>query len=253
MLLKANGKELKLFDFDTKDHHNWLVALSGGTDSALMLWFVCKLFPNKKIVCHTGTDISKDPFVGDYATEIFEWMQKEYPHVSLIHEKYKFDSSELKHIQQARKEIEESDTPEIFPTVFGHAKGVATREPKRAIRKKYDITLSMHGISKNPPIEVQEKYGFTHVAEGRRNYEYDEIDYKKSGNIHYTPWRNVDKSFIAEIYKQYNLLETLFPMTASCIGDGESSKWYTEPCKECFWCYEKKWAFGCYDRATPTI
>ena len=253
MLLKANGKELKLFDFDAESHDNWLIGLSGGTDSALMLWFVCKLFPHKKIVCHTGTDISKDPFVGDYASEIFQWMQRQYPGVNLIHELYKFDSSELRHIEAAREEIESSDTPEIFPTVYGHAKGVATREAKRAIRKKYDITLSMHGISKNPPIEVQEKNGFTHVAEGRRNYEYDEIEYKKSGNVHYMPWRNVDKSFIAEIYKQYDLLETLFPMTASCIGDGESSKWYTEPCKKCFWCYEKKWAFGCYDRENPSI
>ena len=248
MLLKANGKKLKLFDFDTEGHDNWLIALSGGTDSALMLWFVCKLFPHKRIVCHTGTDESKDPFVGDYASEIFEWMQEQYPHVNLIHEKYKFNSRERRHLDVARKEIEASDTPEIFPSILGHAKSVATREKKAPIREKYNITFSMHGISKNPPIEVQEKYGFTHVAEGRRNFTYPEVDFKQSGYVHYMPWRNVDKSFIAEIYKQYDLLETLFPLTASCIGDGAKSKWYTEPCKQCFWCYEKKWAFGCYDR-----
>lgn len=247
MILQANGKTLSFFEFDTSQHHNVLVALSGGTDSALMLWLLCQIMPEKRIVCHTGTDISKDPFVGEYASEIFDWMKEQYPKVNLIHEKYDFDSSLLEHIQQARKEIEEAEDKSIFPTVWGHAKAVSSRKPKSIIRKKYDITLSMHGISKNPPIEVQEEMGFVHVAEPRRNQEYDEIDYKSNGKMHCKPFVNVDKKFIAALYEQFGLMKTLFPLTMSCIGNGPATDWFQKPCKKCFWCYEKKWAFGCYD------
>ena len=66
--------------------------------------------------------------------------------------------------------------------------------------------------------------------------------------VHVKPFVNIDKRWIAGMYEQLGLMDELFPMTASCIGDNADSKYYTEPCGKCFWCYEKKWAsFGCYD------
>ena len=50
------------------------------------------------------------------------------------------------------------------------------------------------------------------------------------------------KRFIAECFKDNDLIKDLFPLTASCIGYADTTNFFTEPCKECWWCIEKEWA-----------
>ena len=57
---------------------------------------------------------------------------------------------------------------------------------------------------------------------------------------HYQPFINHDKKRIAQLYKQYNL-QDLAELTVSC--EAEQSP---RPCKTCWWCKEKYWAFGFY-------
>ena len=58
---------------------------------------------------------------------------------------------------------------------------------------------------------------------------------------YYMPWTNIDKKKIYQIYKDYNLLESLFPLTRSC----ETLEEVKEPhCGNCWWCHERQWAFG---------
>ena len=51
------------------------------------------------------------------------------------------------------------------------------------------------------------------------------------------PFFNLDKRQIAELYKQHNLLDTLFPLTVSCITE-------ITHCGECWFCKERIWGFG---------
>tara|TARA_B100000424_G_C22937118_1_gene498622 strand:+ start:963 stop:1712 length:750 start_codon:yes stop_codon:yes gene_type:complete len=247
MKLTANNKTIDFFEFDDSQFDRVFLALSGGTDSAMLLYLTCIEKPDWKIVCHTGIDKHKDPWVGEYAAEIVDFMQKRFPHVDIVHEQYKFNSLDPIWLYRAEKDWNAHPNKETLPTIQGHAKAVAAKPHKHELRKKYDIKLSMHGITANPPIEVQEKLGFIDVAEPRRNLVYDEFDWKKSGNLHYTPFINVDKRFVAELYKQYDLLDDLFPLTRSCIGFEKETDYFTRPCEECFWCHEKMWAFGTYD------
>ena len=57
----------------------------------------------------------------------------------------------------------------------------------------------------------------------------------------------LDKRFVAEMYEQFNLMDNLFPITASCVEYADKTDYFTKPCKKCWWCREKKWAFGAYD------
>lgn len=59
-----------------------------------------------------------------------------------------------------------------------------------------------------------------------------------------TPFINVDKRFIAEMYDLYGIRDEIFPLTWSCVANFPITKGYTEPCGKCFWCLEKEWAFG---------
>ena len=60
------------------------------------------------------------------------------------------------------------------------------------------------------------------------------------GNI-YTPFINIDKKDLALIYKEHNLLSTLFPITRSCVKETMN---FDTHCGKCWWCNERSWAFG---------
>jgi|TARA_B100000085_G_C18520649_1_gene503526 hypothetical protein len=247
MILKANGQQIDFLAFDTSKFDSVFLALSGGTDSAMLLYLLCKYQPNWKMICHTGIDKPKDPWVGEYASEIVDFIQSKFPNVEIIHEQYKFDSLDPIVLEAATKEWESIDDKSVLPTAQGYSKAFASKHLKREIRKKYNIKLSMHGITANPPIDVQKELGFEKVAEPRRNKTYNEEIWRASGSMHYRPFVNIDKKFIAGLYEQFNLLDDLFPLTMSCIGFEKETNYFTEPCRKCYWCHEKKWAFGCYD------
>ena len=61
------------------------------------------------------------------------------------------------------------------------------------------------------------------------------------------PFQNMTKKDFANLYETHNLMSSLFPYTASCTGTSERTNNFTEPCRECFWCKEKYWAFNMYD------
>tara|TARA_R100001369_G_scaffold57772_1_gene84584 strand:- start:159 stop:458 length:300 start_codon:yes stop_codon:yes gene_type:complete len=75
---------------------------------------------------------------------------------------------------------------------------------------------------------------------------------KENDNIRardWTPFVNMNKKDTAKLYEEHDLMETLFPYTASCVGGAWHTNNFTMPCynydalKSCFWCYEKEWAF----------
>lgn len=58
----------------------------------------------------------------------------------------------------------------------------------------------------------------------------------------YNPFINIDKKKIKEMYDELNLTNSLFPITRSC----DNPEWTEGSCCECWWCEERKWAFGTY-------
>ena len=55
----------------------------------------------------------------------------------------------------------------------------------------------------------------------------------------FTPFININKKTIAELYKQEDL-EEIYPITRSC----ESLNLKHGHCGKCWWCKEREWAFG---------
>ena len=60
------------------------------------------------------------------------------------------------------------------------------------------------------------------------------------------PFQNYDKKFIFRIFEEQGLMKGLYPLTRSCEGQADVTKDFTKPCKKCWWCKEKKWAFTKY-------
>ena len=112
--------------------------------------------------------------------------------------------------------------------------------------QKFEILYS--GITCNPPDDA----GLPKNKERNRDEDADRPIESRNGIKHYiNPFFQVNKKWEAEVYKDFGLLDTLFPLTYSCEGDAKDTKTHTWHCgntlpyeKQCWWCQERMWAFG---------
>jgi 7-cyano-7-deazaguanine synthase in queuosine biosynthesis len=116
---------------------------------------------------------------------------------------------------------------------------------------KYEGTINIlyTGITSNPPKEVLDTFNLPVHAEQFERLQKNKPLLQRNNTI-YTPWFNIDKKKIAEMYSEAGLMEELFPLTRSCEYDPTSGffKNIEDPgmghCGECWWCEERNWAFG---------
>jgi hypothetical protein len=174
-------------------------------------------------------------------------MRETFPTVNIRdHDVYKFDIWDEEWRQLARERIDEETTIASDGTVIpkftvlsGLVKVLFLRSNAKRLVEQYPNHTILTGMTANPPVEEQHKYGFYDIAERRR----DRRDNITLTGIHYQPLMNVDKKFVAGIYKDHKLMDTLYPFTSSCVGSERDTEYFTKGCGKCFWCNEKKWAF----------
>jgi hypothetical protein len=122
-------------------------------------------------------------------------------------------------------------------------------------KKENNLDILLSGSTCNPPKEIIESEKMETMFCKAPKYRHVEsvVDPKIWGhtNENEFPWKYVNKKFIAHQYKKYNLMENLYPLTESCVTETVDnlllmgSKLF--PCKTCYWCREKYWAFGSFD------
>ena len=98
------------------------------------------------------------------------------------------------------------------------------------------------GTTANPPDDYMKKHGFYDKAEPIRNEPHNRKTFVRGL---YTPYINVNKRFVAGVYKDNDLMDELYPYTSSCVGMPNETDYGTVACGTCFWCHEKKWGFEC--------
>jgi 7-cyano-7-deazaguanine synthase in queuosine biosynthesis len=97
-------------------------------------------------------------------------------------------------------------------------------------RGKVDYVYT--GLTANPTVELKYNEQKVTKRENRREKLIDD-------NNFYLPFANENKKTIALLYKENNLLESLFPLTFSCVRSKT-----LEHCNQCWWCEERKWGFN---------
>tara|TARA_B110000977_G_scaffold193996_1_gene269862 strand:- start:4325 stop:5056 length:732 start_codon:yes stop_codon:yes gene_type:complete len=223
-----------------------LISLSGGLDSASLFYLICYHFPDTEIVPYTGHDVTA-PMDYECAKDIIQYMRETFPTVNIRdHDVYKFDIWDEEWRQLARERMDKETTIASDGTVIpkftvlsGLVKVLMLRKNTERLRKQYPDHWILTGMTANPPVEEQRKYNFYDVAERRR----DRRDNNPFMVKLYQPLMNVDKKFVAGVYKDHKLMDTLYPFTSSCVGSERDTEYFTKGCGKCFWCNEKKWAF----------
>lgn len=124
------------------------------------------------------------------------------------------------------------NTPKEFYHYSGNDKIEKMREIENTLRN--DLELIVSGTTQNPKAETfNEPGGPQDNRIGMFPTLWD--------NWIYTPFINLDKKEIAKLYRQYNLLETLFPYTRSCVAVTND---FSQHCGKCWWCKERIYGFG---------
>ena len=62
----------------------------------------------------------------------------------------------------------------------------------------------------------------------------------------YKPFININKKMIASLHKFLNIDKEYITKTWTCTYFAKDTKTFTEPCGNCYHCWEKKWAFGSF-------
>ena len=190
-------------------------AVSGGVDSALMLYFMLKY--------------TSDP------VHIFTFASRE-----------KFLKNPMVSIAVISKCIELTGNSNVHHHIsYGDSQNKINLFELPTSYLKSDVVHHMYtGVTKNPPADIVA----TFLDENAEHAERDPtiIRSTKSGKW-YSPWTNLDKQDLFKIYKTHDLLDTLFAVTRSCEWENEN-KHGVDPqlshCGKCWWCQERLWGFG---------
>jgi len=247
MLLTYGGQTIDLFPTNVPELMP--LSLSGGLDSASLCYLVSKHFPQIEIVPYTCRD-QNAPKDADAAAAIVSWMKKEFPN-NKIRDIEIFDFNDRTEDFVTFEDVDK--VTKEWPQFHGMrrtqvSKIIQVDTISWNMMKRFPGAVRLDGMTRNPPTNEMKKYGFYDKAERRRDKELPRIDdYRAdSKDAHfdiYQAYINVDKKFVAGVYKENGLMETLFPLTRSCVGTARQTDNFTRECHQCFWCYEKKWAF----------
>jgi len=246
MKITYGNQTIDLFNFPIKQV---ILSLSGGLDSASLFYLICTHFPKMEIIPMCGRDVY-NPKDAVAAKKVVDWMRVEFPNVS-IKDTYSGDYDDrdesfypkcIEEIKRRPEFAKIGEGPDKYSGACKVSKILQIDEMAYDMQRKYPEALRMDGQSSNPPIEVMKQHKrFYNQAERIRDP--GEGKMIKNGWSIYHPYINVDKKFVADIFKTHNLMNTLFPLTRSCVGREEQTDNYTKECHKCFWCYEKRWAF----------
>lgn len=188
------------------------IIASGGADSSLLLYFVMK-YTSTPIHIFTCSSTLKGRANSTVISKVVEKCIQLTGNMNIFQHNYYVE-------EQTKDNLWE------YPSLF---------------IKEGKIDVLYSGSTANPPDEIA--YSFAEA-----NTENDERDPKKLrslwnyNNKLYSPFTNINKKDIAEIYKKHDLLESLFTYTRSCEKTEVLN--YFDHCGVCWWCEERKWAFG---------
>lgn len=185
------------------------IKMSGGADSSLLAFLLTKHIIQNKLDINLFPIIiveEDSPFQKIFAQQVIEFIEQEL--------EFKFCS----------------------PILFDHY--TKTNKIKRIRQIESDLLKTLldfiiSGTTQYP----RDGFNMPGGPDDNRKGVFPELWEEKI----YTPFANKDKKELAELYKQYNLLETLFPLTRSCIAVTNN---FESHCGECWWCKERMWAFG---------
>ena len=216
---------------------NGLIAInvSGGLDSTVVFYAVCQYIKDlnlqSKIEIIPIHAARKQKFnTLDNAENIFNDIIKKYPDIKI------------------------RDLEVFFYDQYEYSTSCAATTSRGIFYKNlYDknptLKLVLDSHTSLPSIEIVEQWendgGIKGINPNRLN-KLDSIhhNHPETSVYVYRPFAKIDKKLIKNMFDYLKLPKEYITTTWSCTGYADKTKNFIEPCKRCWHCWEKKWAFG---------
>ena len=208
------------------------IKLSGGADSAIVAYMLFKTIHESNYrtrVSILTTVHEQKAYQKVYSDKVLMWLIKEFPNVLIE-----------RHLTNTCPAIK------IGQKLWGSTEYSTKQED--LLDQAYELGIERHynGITANPPIEVYKTF-YSKIGELLIGGvpERDEPNQPQCNNNptqpSYRPLINTNKEGVADLYKQYGLMDTLFKQTRSCEAWTDN---FDKHCDDCWFCKERKWGFG---------
>ena len=224
-----------------EDWKHVAISVSGGADSALLAYLVCKLAYEYNTTIHIINHIrcwKTKPWQQYDADHVFNWLFQKFYHTKFV-----------RHTNFIAPELEYGSmgpnlTDEYGKRVSGD--NIQQRAYAEYICKAHGINAYYNGVTRNPQLA---KFNGMQERDIEKTEENKHLEYMVHlGVIASHPFRFVDKSWVIKQYRKQNIMD-LFNITRSCEGtvNGLDYTNYTNgqevpTCGVCFWCKEREWA-----------
>jgi hypothetical protein len=250
VLINTNAKSVGIF-------------LSGGIDSAVILYLIAKTFfeksinvPIQPVTVRRGnpTDITKFDRVDiyPYVEKIIKYTREKFPSV-VIYDTIKEEANywwAAKHTDG--RNISSYTSAQETLSNFLEWKFARPEIVKNTNSQKgHDILYcEYYGTTKNPPKDS----GVPQSEESHRDNIFNYIT-GSSTTIErgitdfialYAPFRNADKRITMWLANNLGILKDLLLITRSCEGGPVETANFTKECMKCWWCLERHWALHNY-------
>ena len=208
------------------------ISLSGGADSALLAYLICKtVSPTTEIHFNTQIRLWKTrPWAEHVADNVVAWFKDNFDHKFYVHKNL------------VPPELEEP-TEYLIKDEYGKMKPgnrIILRSHNEYIAHKYNLDALYAGVNMNPDVDFPGK-----VAE--RDHGHIAPHFVHNGVDICHPFVYTKKNWIIRQYYKNNI-ESLLNITRSCEGEFEGLDYTTyNPgmfvplCGDCFWCKERQW------------
>ena len=195
------------------------IKLSGGLDSAIVAYLLCKYIheerPDCTLIPFTVIHSFK-PYNLWFASKVKWWLKEHFPTVQWHKEHFTIHSN-------------------------GDDYNERMEELQEDLKSKNIIDCKFSGVTANPPLEVYKQWSPDDTNDeptpGR------EIGRALKDTSFGRILVNIDKKGVAELYKKFGLMDTLFNVTRTC-EETELDPSVTPHCGKCWWCEERRWGFG---------
>ena len=220
---------------------NVAISLSGGADSALLAYLICKEAYDHDTTIHIINHVrmwKTRPWQQHDANAVFRWLFQKFYHTTF-----------KRHTNFIAPELEYGNIGAILTDEYGKkvsGDNIQQRAYAEYLCTTNNINAYFNGVTHNPR-------GIDLGGMIERDIERTDDNKHLQSMQHlgvwvHHPFRFVDKSWVVKQYQTLGIMD-LFDRTRSCEGEFENVNYntytpgqYVPVCGKCFWCKEREWA-----------
>ncbi len=195
------------------------IQVSGGLDSALLTYLTALAIRKHKLDVGIRTiscDVGNKPDYLPTARKVIKKLKELLPDI-------RWENS-----YEYRIPLRESKNPYKLYASTNHI---------RALFNLGLLDYEYNGVTLNPPEEVRKTFHDDEFRQTVRDSPESIYVSPKSAR----PMAFCDKQGVVELYKQFGIFDSIFPITLSCDVNKENMIDGKLPCGQCWWCDERRW------------